>query len=242
MPVRSFLGALASYAPKCRALVPFACFVASLAPGWGTADAQGTLPSPACLAPRSIEAPCGFYSECLEASRPCEATRDAYALSYGQKYCSRFTGLAEGGTLTPQGRAWVEETRSCLQEALVDDLPGGLRAGGTCADLRARAFDSHPFCYLTSGRGFCRLPLQDYPRILALYELPDMVGLESLRQMGQVLDGCIKRWTGLESPAGDHTRRLEVLGEWRGRLASREAALIRAGATRQGNAGAGRGR
>jgi hypothetical protein len=198
-----------------RNLVPFFFTVmpmTALIPAF----AQSSDLSPLCLQPSRLATPCGFYGECLEAGRACEKSPDAYALSYGAKYCTRFTELAASNLLTPTGRRWVEETRACLQDALVDQLPGGTQANGSCRSLRTAAFDSHPFCYFKSGVGFCRLPLGDYPRVLALFELPDLATVESVRQMVQVIDSCLKRLTGRESL--NDAERTRVLWQWRERL------------------------
>ncbi len=172
-----------------------------------------------CYAPETHPDPCSFYEQCVEATQPCEGgrRRDVYAVSYGFKYCSRFTGLAASGTVSGQGREWITSTRSCLQEALVPFLPGGTEVGATCSELRAAAFQSHPFCYVSASPSFCRLPVSDYGPILKLYELPDMVTPESIAQMISVVDGCLRNWAGRDKLAKDDSRRAEVLRAWRNR-------------------------
>lgn len=185
----------------------------------------------ACYMPETLADPCSFYVECLERASPCEASDGgrkgdaAYAVSYGFKYCSRFSALGGGEALSDAGRGWIATTRSCLQTALVPFLPEEPRAGATCGQIRAAAFDSHPFCYLEAQPSFCRLPLGDYGPILSLYELPDMVTAESVRQMVSVIDGCLKQIAEpgrlrRDRDAGGQARK-NVLGAWKERLQKR---------------------
>ena len=134
---------------------------------------------------------CAFY-QCRETQRqqladePC-AGRDNYYLSYGYKYCSRFS--ARQPRFSSKGRLWVAGVRSCLMGYL--DRNVTLQA--SCLEVRSIAMRSHPGCYVTPSPdvpGICSLKPDDWLRILTAIEPKD----SNLQQAIITKALCIQRW------------------------------------------------
>lgn len=84
---------------------------------------------------------CGFY-DCLE--RNCGCGASGYPLGYGKKYCQIFSNYPFSG----QGGKWRDATLRCLQRSLI---PYSQCPPTNCSTMKTKAFDSHPFCYTSSG-------------------------------------------------------------------------------------------
>ncbi|CAF1403357.1 unnamed protein product [Adineta ricciae] len=86
---------------------------------------------------------------------------DSYALSYGMRYCTKFSHSLK--TFTPQGQRWIWKTMNCLQKSLVSPLEN---CANNCSALRKIAFASHSTCYVKSG--VCELSAFDWVRIVSI--------------------------------------------------------------------------
>ena len=107
---------------------------------------------------------CGWYRNCLERKYPCEATSNAYAIRYAEKFCmlydKRYT------LFSADGQKWVDGVRKCLQVVLVPLLRPWMKP--TCQEIRKTAFASHTPCYLRPGKGapsVCDLGCWEYFKI-----------------------------------------------------------------------------
>ena len=101
---------------------------------------------------------CAFYKDCIEASVPCLASSDSYAINYGSKNCNAYKNNLN--LFTTKGQSFVLGTMMCLQDALRSKV----NCDWTCPNIKATAFDSHSGCYLQNG--FCGLTCQDYAAVL----------------------------------------------------------------------------
>ena len=107
---------------------------------------------------------CDWYRNCLEKSHPCEATTNAYALKYAEKFCRLYDD--QKSTFSQLGQQWIDAVRKCLQVALVQLLYPWSKS--SCRDIRDRAFDSHIPCYLNPGKdtpSVCDLDCAEYFKI-----------------------------------------------------------------------------
>jgi hypothetical protein len=140
---------------------------------------------------------CEIYSECFEASCPCEGTEDGYFLRYGKQYCERF--LAETGW-SRRGNRWRNSTLICLQEAIVPRLPIGSGPACNCTQMKELAFSSHVDCYTTPGASICQLGLADWRRISAIVDAWDLLDEYGRRQMAAVVGRCLAETPSNVSP------------------------------------------
>ena len=154
--------------------------------------AAGAPLPPACRTPPLPDDHCGFYTRCLDAAHPCGP--DGYARGYGAKYCHRFDSKAD--ELSAAGDAWLNSTGACLQQALVPLL---WQPDATCAQIRRRAFDSHPICY-TGGQGarptapsICLLPDSDVRTIAETVDRKDALSPWGIEQEARVWRTCVKQ-------------------------------------------------
>ncbi|KAI0238561.1 hypothetical protein LSAT2_010708 [Lamellibrachia satsuma] len=89
---------------------------------------------------------CKFY-ECLDSK---VHGKDDYALSYGFRYCQRFSNLYND--FNSDGKKWVKNVKICLMEE-VATLYKGIYSRGA---IKKIAFNSHADCYVKSG-SFCKM-------------------------------------------------------------------------------------
>ena len=107
---------------------------------------------------------CDWYRNCLEKKYPCEASSNAYAIKYAEKFCRMFE--ERRAKFSADGQKWMDGVRKCLQVALVPELRPW--ANPTCQKIRERAFDSHTSCYLKPDKdvpSICDLDYAEYVKI-----------------------------------------------------------------------------
>lgn len=98
---------------------------------------------------------CEYYT-CIETQKQCGPS--GYLQSFGYKYCHRFQDeIAQN--LSPAGRVWLHEVRSCLIDELSKISP---QTG--CYNLKKLAFRSHIPCYQKTS--FCNLKKWDKYHVL----------------------------------------------------------------------------
>jgi hypothetical protein len=120
---------------------------------------------------------CGFY-DCVESNCGCGA--QGYPLGYGKKYCQIFSNYP----FTGMGGKWRDATLRCLQRALI---PFSKCPPTTCEILKTKAFDSHPFCYTSSG--VCFLNPKDLLGILAI-TYGDVLTMDGVLQILETIKKC----------------------------------------------------
>ena len=102
---------------------------------------------------------CNFYKE-TNRKHTCPSKKN-YLKNYGYKFCRHFTELEESKGVSIKLTQWILNTRSCLQEMLLESEN---RHKWDCATLKEFAFDIHPACYKVFG--FCSLPDDDLVKVL----------------------------------------------------------------------------
>lgn len=120
-----------------------------------------SLPSQ-CYSPSGSS--CDWYRNCLERKYPCEATSNAYAIRYAEKFCKLYDKRYT--LFSADGQKWVDGVRKCLQVVLVPLLRPWTKP--TCQEIRKTAFASHTPCYLHPGKGVpsvCDLGCWEYFKI-----------------------------------------------------------------------------
>jgi hypothetical protein len=134
------------------------------------------LPAPETCRP-AFENCCGFY-DCVE--RNCGCGANGYPLGYGKKYCQIFSNYP----FTGNGGKWRDATLRCLQRSLI---PYSQCPPTNCDTLKSNAFDSHPFCYTSSG--VCFLNPKDLLGILAI-TYGDVLTLDGILQIMETMKKC----------------------------------------------------
>ena len=107
---------------------------------------------------------CNWYKDCLEKKYPCEATSNAYALKFAEKFCRLYN--EKKSWFSEKGQRWVDGVRKCLQVSLVPLLRPW--SNPTCQEIRKKAFASHTPCYLNPDRNVpsvCDLDCIEYNKI-----------------------------------------------------------------------------
>lgn len=120
-----------------------------------------SLPSQ-CYSPSGSS--CEWYRNCLERKYPCEASSNAYAIRYAEKFCKLYDKRYT--LFSADGQKWVDGVRKCLQVVLVPLLRPWMKP--TCQEIRKTAFASHTPCYLHPGKGvpsICDLGCWEYFKI-----------------------------------------------------------------------------
>jgi hypothetical protein len=120
---------------------------------------------------------CSFY-DCVESNCGCGAS--GYPLGYGKKYCQIFSNYNFQGS----GSRWRDATLRCLQRALI---PFSQCPPTTCDQLKQEAFDSHAFCYTSSG--VCFLSPRDLLAILGI-TYGDILTLDGITQILETAKRC----------------------------------------------------
>lgn len=150
-----------------------------------------TTPLPSeCYSPSGDS--CDWYRNCLEKKYPCEATSNAYAIRYAEKFCKLYD--KRYSVFSTDGQKWVDGVRKCLQVVLVPLLRPWTKP--TCQEIRTKAFASHTPCYLHPGKDFpsiCDLGCWEYFKIFwtikgSFTELD--TGWESIKGMWNIGTSC----------------------------------------------------
>lgn len=156
--------------------------------------------SASCLTPRDLTDPCMYYPDCLEAAISCEGSSSSYAISYGEKYCNKFSALSR--SLSSNGQGWVSNTRTCLEELW--PLSDSEQVAASCKQVRDAEFSGHALCYLggpsplsgVSYGSICNLELEDLEKIIDTVKTTILTS-EGLSQMVEVGDRCLAQWAPL---------------------------------------------
>ena len=125
---------------------------------------------------------CAYYT-CMERQLDMTCGPRGYFEGYGQKYCQRFSAIT-AQKMSPRGQQWVKDVRGCL----MDELALIAQGRHTCAQVKQRAFDSHPRCYVQTG--LCELGPGDWLHIVNTIAPWD----NDLRQVVVSGIGCLQRW------------------------------------------------
>ena len=133
---------------------------------------------------------CDFYACAAQAANDQKvcglADKQSYFLNYGEKYCKRFSSRTEK-SLSPEGRGWLNRTLACLQNSLVE-VCNQKKECSNCGKIRKLAFDTHPYCYVSSG--LCKLSLEDQIEVAKTVDSNDFFTVESLAQVSVVGADC----------------------------------------------------
>ena len=149
-----------------------------------------------CYSPPLPYSICGFYIDCLEKYYPCG--NEGYAISYGYKYCERFSDENFTNCSSDKGDEWMDYTLPCLQEALVPIIETNTN-NLTCNKIKYYAFDSHSDCYtggggdVPNGPSICFLPLDDVKCILNTIDTKDLLSPLGIKEDIQTAQVCISQ-------------------------------------------------
>ena len=88
-----------------------------------------------------------------------------------------------------KGQNWLKATRECLMWELLPLLTPLT----TCEQIKSRAIESHPKCYIESG--FCDIFYENFFAILRFINIFDMLTNYPLTQVAQVLWTCVQNNT-----------------------------------------------
>lgn len=153
-----------------------------------------TLP-PDCFSPSGKD--CYWYRNCLEKRYPCEATSNAYAIKYAEKFCNMYTNNKLW--FSAKGQQWIDGVRKCLQVALVPLLRPW--RSPSCQEIRKTAFDSHTPCYVKPDKyspSVCDLECFEFYKIFwtikSSFGSLDTAG-KSLQGMWDIINQCGLRCT-----------------------------------------------
>ncbi len=130
---------------------------------------------------------CDFYL-CEENLNPCGL--DAYNLSYGYKYCSASKFKLYDQMKSIEGKTWVEDVFTCLQQKSFDFSKSLNHSDNSCALIKQSSFDSHPDCYANAG--FCELNISEKEKIFNTIK-KEIVSPETIHQGTQLLKKCAER-------------------------------------------------
>ena len=122
-----------------------------------------------------------FYT-CAEQTLHCGS--DGYLIGYGARYAERFYRRTRPWMSTA-GQRWLDATLVCLQVTLRERID----AATSCSDVRTRAFDSHPECYVDAG--FCQLPLSDWFAVAVTIDGADWLSRDAQRQVTATASACL---------------------------------------------------
>lgn len=107
-----------------------------------------------------------------------------YYLSYGDKYCQKFSNLGPKD-LSPAGLAWRDKTLKNLQDAIeakrAADPAGFAQLERDPAAFKAFAFGTHPDAYIQGG--LFDLPASDLLKIGTTPELRDLLSPDGIKQV-----------------------------------------------------------
>ena len=127
-----------------------------------TGNPTTSLP-PECYSPPGDS--CDWYRSCLEKKYPCEASSNAYAITYAEKFCRMFE--ERRAKFNADAQKWMDGVRKCLQVALVPLMRPWNNP--TCEEIRAKAFASHTPCYLKPDKDVPSICDVDYSEYLKIF-------------------------------------------------------------------------
>ena len=167
----------------------------SCQPGSPTSNPYTGIPTtslpPECYSPSGDS--CDWYRNCLEKKYPCEASSNAYAITYAATFCRLFE--ERRAKFSSEGQQWMDGVRKCLQVALVPLLRPW--ANPTCKEIRERAFASHTPCYLEPDKDVPSICDLDYVEKVKIFWtikgsfLKLDTAWESLKGMWNIETECI---------------------------------------------------
>jgi len=134
---------------------------------------------------------CHFYYS-LEEKFKCGP--NGYPLGYGSKYCSKF--LQKLTYFLPNEQKWIDNTLLCLKKQAYESYKNISAADPQkCEKILSWNFNAHPKCYIDNG--FCELIKENivsfpYRLMKNVYEMKDMITLDSVKQIKETLIGCFK--------------------------------------------------
>lgn len=108
---------------------------------------------------------CEFY-QCMEKKYQCETVGTDYFTKLAFPTCSKYLDNIEKRYFTQNGYDWIYSVMVCLQKGLIDECELNKNCKKrskkkTCEYITKFTLEFHPGCYLNSGVGVCKLPLQD---------------------------------------------------------------------------------
>lgn len=112
---------------------------------------------------------CGFY-KCMEKKYQCQSVGVNYFTELAYPTCSSYVKNIEEKKFTKKGVEWIFTVMVCLQKGLVDEceVKGNCPTSNnlkerkkTCDHITDFTLSYHPGCYINSGVGVCKLPLED---------------------------------------------------------------------------------
>lgn len=112
---------------------------------------------------------CGFY-KCMEKKYQCDTVGINYFTELAYPTCSSYVKNIEDKKFTKKGVEWIYTVMVCLQKGLVDEceVKGNCPTSKneadrkkTCNHITNFTLSYHPGCYINSGVGVCKLPMQD---------------------------------------------------------------------------------
>lgn len=144
------------------------------------------------------------HSGCAHKSEP------DYYLSYGYKYCCKFTNELYP-ELSEEGQRWLDEARFLLQKYMEDGLVNKIYTSKFNVKFNKKianigyddielkndlfkefAFATHPDAYIDAG--LTNLPIDDLLKILSTPDLKEWLDVETLKQFKAVLPEMVKKW------------------------------------------------
>lgn len=112
---------------------------------------------------------CGFY-KCMEKKYQCDSVGVNYFTELAYPTCSSYVKNIEDKKFTKKGVEWIYTVMVCLQKGLVNEceVKGNCPTSQnikdrkkTCDHITNFTLAYHPGCYINSGVGVCKLPMQD---------------------------------------------------------------------------------
>ncbi len=116
---------------------------------------------------------CGFY-KCMENKYQCQSVGVNYFTELAQPTCNSYTKNIQEKKFTKVGVEWIYTVMVCLQKGLTEEceVKGNCPTSSnlkerkkTCEHITDFTLSYHPGCYINSGVGVCKLPLQDKTNI-----------------------------------------------------------------------------
>lgn len=145
-----------------------------------------------CYAAESNQASCNFYP-CLSTKSKCGSK--GYAMSYGYKYCTRFSNFDKFYGRNTRVIRWKNKTLSCLQKALYFEYknlslgkPKTSKNARYCKQLSKYAFKSHACCYLYGG--ICYLNPVTQFKIFTVVDVRELASMKTAKQASQTAASC----------------------------------------------------
>lgn len=108
---------------------------------------------------------CGFYY-CMENKYHCEAEGVGYFTKLASPTCNKYIKNIDQNKFSKKGVEWIYSVMVCLQKGLISEceINGNCQketSKKTCDYITKFTLEFHPGCYINSGVGVCKLPLND---------------------------------------------------------------------------------